>query len=55
MARNEYHANESMIDAYAAFCDERARWVQVLSSTGTRPARRTVKRGIVARIVALFA
>lgn len=54
MARNEHTANESMVNAYAAFCDERARWVQVLGSTCARPARRTVKRGIVARIVALF-
>ena len=55
MARNEQTANESLANAYVAFCDERARWVQVLGSNGKRPARRIVKRGIVARIVALFA
>lgn len=53
MARNELMANVDLANAYGAFCDERARWAQVLGDA--RPARRNVKpRGFVARIVAAF-
>lgn len=48
----ERKANEELQNAYGRFSDERARWAQVLGTTGKRKQVKPARVSFLARIVA---
>jgi hypothetical protein len=49
---SEYRANEELQNTYGAYVNERARWAQVLGTTGKRKQAKPARVSFLARIVA---
>ena len=51
---SEHTANEEMQNAYGAYVSERARWVQVLGTTGKRKQVKPARVSLLAVIISIF-
>ena len=51
---SEYQYSEQAAAAYGAYVNERARWVQVLGTTGQRKQVKPVRVSLMARIISIF-
>ena len=52
---SEYQYTEQAAAAYGAYTNERARWAQVLGTTGRRKQVKPGRVSLLSRIIALFA
>lgn len=50
----EFQYSEQAAAAYGRFADERARWVQVLGTTGKRKRVKPARVSLLARIISIF-
>ena len=51
---SEYQYSEQSAAAYGAYVNERARWVQVLGTTGKRKRVQPVRVSLLVRIISIF-
>lgn len=51
---SEYQYSEQSAAAYGAYANERARWVQVLGSTGKRKHAKPARVSLMAWVISIF-
>ena len=51
---SEYQYTEQAAAAYGAYVSERARWAQVLGTTGKRKQRKPARVSLLAVIISIF-